>query len=321
MRDVAVSAAHYGYLAFSLASYVVRHRCLSFPLRLHLQTQTRCNAQCATCPHPTVSRTWTHGTMDWTLYDDIAKQVGAAGGRRTVVFDLQNEPLLNPDIFSWIHHMKQRAPAARCVLITNGALLHRCALADIESSRVDLIAVSLNAHTPETYASLNCGLEFDLVRENIVRLAEAPALRTKLRVDFVETRENQHELPAAASFWRTRGVKFYRKPLNNRASALDGYADLTPRRPGRSGPLESLRRALRQRIGCPLPFYQMSILRDGAAILCCHDWKHACVLGTVGKQSIAELWNSHALQRIRGDLLSGQSDSLVPCSKCSLARR
>jgi MoaA/NifB/PqqE/SkfB family radical SAM enzyme len=228
MPDVVVSAAHYGYLACSLTSYVLRRRCLSFPLRIHLQTQTRCNARCAMCPHPDVSRTWTHGRMDWAFYDVIARQIAEAGGPRTVVFDLQNEPLLNQDIFSWMLHMKQRAPAARCVLITNGALLHRYAPADIEASRVDLIAVSLNAHTAETYARLNCGLEFDLVKENILRLAEVPALKTKLRLDFVETRENEHELDAATSFWRTQGVRVYRKPLSNRASALKSYVDLSP---------------------------------------------------------------------------------------------
>jgi len=319
--DIAVSATYYGYLASSLTSYVLRRRCSSFPLRIHLQTQTRCNARCAMCPHPDVSRAWTHGTMDWALYDDIARQIGEAAGPRTVVFDLQNEPLLNEGIFSWILHMKRRAPHARCVLITNGALLHRYALADIEASRVDLIAVSLNAHTLETYARLNCGLEFDLVRENILRLAEVPALKTKLRVDFVETRENERELDAATSFWRTHGVRVYRKPLSNRASALECYDDLTAQRPGRPGPFKSLRRGLRRRVGCPLPFYQMSILQDGTAILCCHDWNHACVLGTVGEQSIAEIWNSPALQRIRGALLSGHAERVVPCAECSLARR
>jgi hypothetical protein len=70
-----------------------------------------------------------------------------------------------------------------------------------------------------------------------------------------------------------------------------------------------------------LPFYQMSILWDGRAILCCHDWNHACVLGTIGEQSIAELWNSPALQEIRGALLSGHAERVVPCAECSLARR
>ncbi len=86
--------------------FVARRRCSPFPSYLHIQTQTRCNARCVTCPYPVVSPRWANGTMDWALFDDITRQVAAESASLNVVFDLQNEPLLNPDIFAWVRHMK-----------------------------------------------------------------------------------------------------------------------------------------------------------------------------------------------------------------------
>ncbi|MCK9356215.1 MAG: radical SAM protein [Dehalococcoidia bacterium] len=321
MHSLSSSTNHYAYLASSFLGFATHRRCPPFPSRLHLQTQTRCNARCAMCPHPSVSRTWQHGTMDWSLFDDITRQVAAEPGPVTVIFDLQNEPLLNPDIFAWVRHMKVRAPSTRCVLLTNGSLLDRFAPVDIDASRIDILAVSLNAHTRETYEKLNCGLDFDAVKGNIERLVEAPGLKPRLRVDFVDTRVNHDELHEARKFWKERGIRVFSKPLSNRAGALGDFATLAPEEQGRGGPASAVRRLMRSRSGCPLPFFQMSVLHNGDAILCCHDWNHACVVGTVAGQSLREIWDSFTLRGIRQALLSGNAAAVTPCNSCSLARK
>ncbi len=170
-----------------------------------------------------MSKDWQHGAMEWSLYDDLVRQIASDAQATTVLYDLHNEPLLNPDIFHWIRHMKTTAPASRCILTTNGALLDRFEPSDIETSKVDLLAVSLNAYKRETYEKLNGGLDFDHVVENILRLAEVPALRSRLRVDFVTTEINRAEIREARNAWSRRGVQTFCKPMNNRAGEIDNY--------------------------------------------------------------------------------------------------
>jgi pyruvate-formate lyase-activating enzyme len=321
MNSKARPAGHYGYLAESVLGSALWHRCPPFPSRLHLQTQTHCNAHCAICPHPQLSPTWQHGTMEWSLFDSIVRQIGLEKRAPAVVVELHNEPLMNPDIFAWIRHLKNAAPAARSVVITNGALLDRFDLADITASRVDILAVSLNAHTRDTYDNLNCGLDYDHVVENILRLAGVPALKRQLRVDFVETATNHDELALARAFWKKRGVRTFCKPLHNRAGTLGSFETLATPRRRFQGPASAVRTLMSRRIGCALPFYQMSVLYNGDAILCCHDWAHTCVVGTATGQSLREIWNGPVLQHIRRALLSCRLDSVAPCRDCSLARR
>ena len=319
MNQISAPAGHYSYLAASCLSFLARNRCLAFPSRIHLQTQTRCNAHCAMCPYPEVSKGRQHGTMTWSLYDDITRQIASERSAPTIIYELHNEPLLNPDIFDWVHHMKVNAPSATCVLITNGSLLHHFAPSDIDASQVDLLAVSLNAHRKETFDQLNCGLDFDVVVENILRLAEEPALRGRLRVDFVRTEVNGGEIDEARAAWRERGVRTFSKPLANRAGTLTNYRSLAPSRGGHITPGMALRGLARHCIGCQLPFNEMALLHNGDAILCCHDWNHACVVGTASRQSLREIWNSLTMQRVRRSLLSGRVDSIAPCNKCSVA--
>jgi pyruvate-formate lyase-activating enzyme len=321
MQSNARPAGHYGYVARSIFSSALWRRCPPFPSRIHLQTQTRCNAHCAICPHPRLSTGWQHGAMEWSLFDSITRQIAVESTAPTVVVELHNEPLLNPDIFSWIRHIKTTSPAARCVLITNGALLNQFEPGAIAASGVDTLAVSLNAYSRDTYDKLNCGLDYDLVVENITRLAEVPEIMPRLRVDFVETETNHKELALARDFWNKQGVRTLCKPLHNRAGTLDNYDELVARQEKGPHPVRGFRHLMNRHVGCVLPFYQMSVLHNGDAILCCHDWEHACVVGTAAGQSLREIWNGPVLQRIRHSLLTGRVDSIVPCRDCTVARR
>jgi len=290
----------YLYLSAAYSSCFVRCRCLDYPCRIDLQTHSRCNARCSTCPYAAVSARNEHGTMRWEVFDRLVTELSSADTPATVLFELHHEPLMNPDIFSWVRHLKRSAPRTRCIVITNGSLLDDFSLDEIAASGLDTLSVSLNAHTAATYEQLNTGLDFTQVVENTLRLAGHAAVRQLLRVSFVLTEVNRLEIRDALAFWSDRGV----------------IRDL----PGVDGGFSSaIRRRIRSFTGCPLPFYQTGILFSGDVILCCQDWNHDPVIGNIESESLQSIWNGPTLTTIRRSILAHRYDEVVPCRDCSLA--
>jgi radical SAM protein with 4Fe4S-binding SPASM domain len=320
MIDSVGSARHCRNLAAAYTGFLTLGRLPAFPSRIHVQTQSRCNAACAMCPYPYANGDWVHGMMSRELYRKITDELADAPRGTTLTFSLQNEPLLNRDTFEWFRQAKESAPQVRRVLTTNGSLLHHFSPADIEAAELHILAVSLNANTRATYDELNCGLDFDAVVGNILRLAQIPVLRRVIRIDFVETEVNTREIDAARAFWSDRGIPMYVKPLHNRAGVLESYESLALRvkKAPRSRTAAVVRR-LRNRLGCPQPFSEMGILHNGDVIICCHDWLHSCVLGNVGETSVRAVWNSEEMHAVRRSLVSGRAQDIAACAECSLA--
>ncbi len=314
----------YLYLSAAYSSFFVRRRCLDYPFRIHLQTHTRCNARCSMCPYAALSARNEHGTMRWEVFDRLVTELSSADTPATVLFELHHEPLMNPDIFSWVRHLKRSAPRTRCIVITNGSLLDGFSLDEIAASGLDTLSVSLNAYTAATYEQLNTGLDFAQVMDNTRRLAGHAAVRRLLRVSFVLTEVNRLEIRDALAFWSDQGIATQVKPLTNRAGTLRSYDSLQTQirdLPGGEAKFGSeIRRRIRSFTGCPLPFYQTGILFNGDVILCCQDWNHDPVIGNIESESLRSIWNGPTLTAIRRSILAHRYDEILPCRDCSLAR-
>ena len=69
--------------------------------------------------------------------------------------------------------------------------------------------------------------------------------------------------------------------------------------------------------GCRLPFYQMNVLFNGDAIICCNDWSRASVVGNAGTSSLGEIWNSAKVNEIRRLALRKRYEEIDSCKECS----
>jgi len=232
---------------------------------------------------------------------------------------------LNKEIFGWAKHLKSASPNKYCIIATNGELLDRFSPSDILESGLDLLVISLNAHSREIYETINCGLDYDRVMQNVSRVLSDPQLRQRTRLNFVVTEQNMHEVNQAARYWDSRGIRTAVKRLQNRAGSLDSYERLRPQPgdPARRIPpriKRALRPSPRDVIGCSLPFYQMNVLFNGDVIICCHDWNRTAVVGNARHSSLREIWNSARMNEIRRLLLRRSYDQVESCSECSVVR-
>ncbi len=112
----------------------------------------------------------------------------------------------------------------------------------------------------------------------------------------------EHELEYAKKYWADRNVRFKIHGVDNRSGQDISHL----------GAIKSKRRRK-----CDLFLKQAYVLYNGDMIICCHDWKRTVVLGNLGQQSLAEIWNSqHFLDLIR-QYQAGDFRNLKVCAVCS----
>jgi radical SAM protein with 4Fe4S-binding SPASM domain len=315
----------YLYLIGAYSKFLTVGKCLDFPLTLLVQTQSFCNGRCSICPYPTVSKRLAQGRMEWSLFQKIVDEAVSEPPLSAIVFELHNEPLLDERIFDWVKYIKSRGASKKVVLITNGELLYRFSLTDITQSNLDSLQISLNAYSKAMYESINTGLDYDRVMNNVSHILSDQSTRQKTRLSFVVTEQNEHEVFEATKYWKRQGVRTKVSGATNRAGSLDNYERVRPKTDYYHGlGLETVWRRLMTRarhvVGCHVPFYEMSILFNGDVLICSEDWNRTTVVGNVTTQSLREIWNSKKINEIRRLLLRKRFEQIDSCRECSMAR-
>jgi radical SAM protein with 4Fe4S-binding SPASM domain len=294
---------------------------LPFPSAIQLQTINACQAACIMCPYPTHSKVFPRGRMDDELFEKVIAEIAAHPEVRAFVPMLQNEPLLDKKLFDRIARFKLLTGGrVQVELVTNGALLTDDVVAQIRRVRLDVLDISLDAATKETYERIRVGLDFEQVVAGVERVIAADLPDTSVFVRLVRQRENVHELRAFAERWRARGVGVFIYSAHDRAGSVDRF-DERVRFSERELPvLQRLERhASRAWLGhCPLPFASANILHNGDMLLCAHDWGRKVVLGNVRDATIAELWNGDRMREIRRLVSERRYTEVAACRDCSL---
>jgi radical SAM protein with 4Fe4S-binding SPASM domain len=315
----------YFYLIRSYSKFLTVGKCLDFPLVLLVQTQSFCNGRCSICPYPIVSKKLEQGRMEWGLFQKIASEAVSEPLLASIVFELHNEPLLDERIFDCVKYIKSMGPSKRVTIITNGELLDRFQYNDMVQSNLTTLIVSLNAHSKEMYESINTGLNYDKVMNNVSNILANQPTRQKTKLSFVLTNQNEHEVYEATKYWKRQGIRTRVSGASNRAGSLDNYESIRPK----TGYYNSLglatvwRRLItgaRHTIGCHVPFYEMSVLFNGDVLICSEDWSRTTVVGNVTTQSLKEIWNSEKMNEIRRLLLRKKFEQICSCKECCMAK-
>jgi len=315
----------YLYLIRAYFKFFTVGQCLGFPLVLQIQTQSLCNSRCSICPYRLVSKALDHGAMQEDLFQRIANELMSEMQFSTVVFALHNEPLLDRRLFAWVKQIKATSPNRYCIVSTNGELLDRFSSAEIVESNLDRLTISLNAHSRETYERINVGLDYERVMNNVCHLVSDGTMRQKVELRFALTKQNVHEVKRAVDYWKDQGVRTKVRGITNRAGSLDNYESLRVKEACYNGALpwrawKRLMSIARGAIGCDLPFYQMNVLFNGDAIICCHDWNRGTVVGSARTSSLRAIWNSEKMNDIRRLILQKRYDQIGSCRGCSLTK-
>ena len=164
----------------------------SMPYLLKIEATNRCNLKCRFCPRRQMTNA--RGTISFknfiTIFDQFKDNL--------ILFSphLWGEPLLNPNVCRMIRYAHDNGVGT--YMSTNMHYLDTAFCEKLITSGLDLLTVSLDGASPETYRTYRKNGDFDLVIQNVealIRKKRESGSRTPLvQIQFIVFRHNEHEI-------------------------------------------------------------------------------------------------------------------------------
>jgi len=291
-----------------------------FPPILQIQTRTGCNASCVYCPQETIKNMFPEESMSDDLFEKIVEQCKNEEDLHGVGFVLQNEPLLDPKIFEKIRYFRNEVKTkAMTFLVTNGTLLTPEVSDKLLHSGLDAVHISFNGYRKEDYEMVNQGKSWDVFINNINHFLNQDLSEISVMLSFVRSNLFSSEIDHSIKQWEKKGIQCFIHTINNRGGLVKNYEEY-------SLPLEKLpiqiriRKKIVKKImgSCPYPFLQMSILANGQALICTHDWSRKKIIGDLNVSGIEEVWNGENMREIRKLQMKGKYGDILSCADCDV---
>lgn len=274
------------------------------PGSLYIETTTLCKAKCAMCGLTVMKRE--KGSMNQQLFEKIIEDASRSGIRLICLNNL-GETLMDERLFERIRLIKKYG--LKVMFHTNGVLLDEEKARLILETGVDIVGVSIDAFSKETYERIRTGLSFEKVVKNTISLAERKRKEEVslplVKVNFVVQGENIHEVRSFYNFWRTKvdyiNITFIHDwagqlDANINTRAHNGLPNLNP---------------------CNTLWKEMIVLHDGRVSLCCNDYEGKVIMGDLRTQDIMDVWLGEKFQNYRKNHIEDKRASLPLCNSCS----
>jgi MoaA/NifB/PqqE/SkfB family radical SAM enzyme len=185
------------------------HRPVTHLTKIYVEVTSLCNIDCRTC----LRNNWdeTMGRMSDETFARVLESVAQLEPKPTVFFGGIGEPLFHRRTLEWA--AQARRLGARVELITNGTLLTERHARALIKMGLDVLWVSLDGATPESYADVRLGAELPRVLANVDRFnrLRPPSHRPQpeLGIAFVAMQRNIHDLPEMLKIaQRLRAARF-----------------------------------------------------------------------------------------------------------------
>ena len=306
-----------------------------FPIQLDFELNYSCNFSCPMCTwnSETTSR---FGKDKWFPFEVWKELIGESipKGLKSIRLNHINEPLIRQDIVKFVEYARN-AGILDIYFSTNGSLLTEKISRGLIEAGLLRLQVSLDAATEETYNKIRIGGDYTKILKNIDRFLEIrEEMGSKLptlRVNFVKTSENIHELDKFIEIWENKADLIGVQDLLGIVDKFD-----KSKKEGYDPSVEDFR--------CAQPFQHLTIRSNGHILPCCsffgpdipvaklkHNVKNVEMTGEDGilvsdetKKTIANLmvrnieetWNSDEMKFFREIHKNGEYWKNPVCKKC-----
>lgn len=182
--------------------------------KLYIEPTNQCNLDCRTC----MRNVWDEpmGKMSDSVFARIIEGLRAFSPPPSVFFGGFGEPLFHPRIVEMVTQVK--ALRASVELITNGTMLTTNLSQELIKAGLDVLWVSMDGATPESYADIRLGATLPKVLENLSHFHDVVydgsdrydscdfVPKTRLGIAFVAMKRNIADLPAVMDIGRRFGA-------------------------------------------------------------------------------------------------------------------
>ncbi|EIU4507184.1 radical SAM protein [Campylobacter jejuni] len=285
---------------------------LEHPIQIDFELNATCNLKCPMCPLSTeINSEKKKYLFPFELFCKII-DIGVSKGLRAIKLNYLNEPLLRNDLEEFICYAKQ-AGILDIYFSTNGMLLDEKRIYSLIKSGLDRIQISIDAFSEATYNKVRPGGNYIKIKNNILNLIKIKKLTDSLtplvRINFVRTELNEHELKQFIGFWKDRvdmiGIQEMVKPP--KTTQVFGSKTTTQK----------------SSFSCSFPYKQLVINAQGDVLPCCTFYGEELVLGNIfeiykktGNCDLTQFWNAEKINSLRALHKTGRFYENPICSKC-----
>ena len=178
--------------------------------KIYIEVTNLCNLDCITC----MRNVWGEppGKMSDEIFERIFETVKGMSPLPTIFFGGYGEPLIHHRLVEWVTRFKELG--ARVEVITNGLLLTEERSLQFIRAGLDVLWVSLDGSTPESYADVRLGSSLPDVIENLKALrrirykaTDIDNTKPNLGIAFVAMKDNIADLPEVLQLGLSLGAK------------------------------------------------------------------------------------------------------------------
>ena len=186
------------------------HLPVTFLKKVYIEPTNCCNLDCRTC----MRNAWDEelGLMTDETFSNLLAGLLDFSPLPLLFFGGLGEPLAHPRTIEWI--AQAHTQGIRVEMITNGTLLLPKRSQELIEAGLDMLWVSIDGATPESYSDVRLGAELPKVIENLSYLKKIrPAghfPRPELGIAFVAMRRNLQDLPKVITLGRSLGAKHFK---------------------------------------------------------------------------------------------------------------
>jgi sulfatase maturation enzyme AslB (radical SAM superfamily) len=250
-----------------------------FPHDVVVELTTDCNLRCTICPRKSLKRE--RGEMFFGLWEKIINEIAEENPNTRVWPSLMGDfSTMGFTVLPYLDYaLNKNVPI---YLNTNGVKLTPTLTQAVFQTEPKAIIFGIDAITPKTYHKIRLGGFFSKVMTHAFHILAYKPQETEFMVQFVETKENTHEMEDFKKFWLGMGVPVKLRPKLGWGNTIE---------------TEFLNVPDSERIPCGWLMRTATILWNGKMAQCDSDHEGAYSPGDINKQTIKEVWNGELLKR------------------------
>ena len=279
-------------------------------LFLMIETASKCNLRCPMCTH---SYGYDHvEDMSERLFDRIVENIKEME-ILSICMNKTNEPLIDKDIAEKTRKIAEKDSVVDIHMNTNAVLLDEEFGNKIIDSGLTRLLIGFDGYSREVYENVRVGAKYERVFNNIIQFIELKEKKNArfpvIRLSFVKTSVNEHEVNDWIDFWKEKVdyvmiQEYVSETLDDSKDYLfpsdlkkDKVSDISGR-------------------VCNQPFERTAIRGNGEVIPCCFHKMVEFPIGNLNGETLAEIWYGKNVSRLRQMIKDNEWANHPICSKC-----
>jgi radical SAM protein with 4Fe4S-binding SPASM domain len=307
--------------AFTRLKKHAHHRIFKTPIALIVEITNLCNYACETCPTKRDLITRPKVLMSFENFKKIIDNSKDIVDR--VALYWTNEPLTHKDIGKFIKYAKDNNLITN--ISTNTSLLNEKISRDMLEAGLDVITVCMDGMSRESYENFRGADDFEVVKENIIKLTEIKNelnSKTVVRLQFILNSYNQDEVDGIEAFAEEHGID----ELALKTFGLPGYfygesernrlvRKFLPTKKGVDKRFddENLTLIKKNMTKCDGPISGISVTVEGDIALCCYDFTGKHIYGNLVNENLKDILKSENAKKI---IEGGENMQYEICQNC-----